>query len=325
MKVINILHTAFAYHVHKPSSESMNIMPMWYPVLHQSELISNRLKEVTIANESLVLSLDRTHNPNSQGLFRTLDNIHNIRCSYRNLPSDYDSLYPANISTLISGNLVYLHMGENLTTGNNYIHQVPEEGNKQFRSIYGSRTIHHNVDVFTENVLDMLHISSVHFFGNKNDPLPRNISFKQLSPTSGRTTFIYTSGSRSLSHILGRANSVTVENEYYLPSTTVTRVRAGERMIKTLVTRGLPVNDNKSIIFWELHRNFLYTDPFQKIIGDISLRCLLSYVFYEDLNILDGLDNSRRLDGFSTSYDITIEKFRESIHNISRWTGLPTL
>ncbi|CAN0521030.1 unnamed protein product, partial [Ectocarpus sp. 8 AP-2014] len=49
---------------------------------------------------------------------------------------------------------------------------IPEAVSPQFRSIQGSMDFKGGVDASVENMLDMLHISFVHSFGNQQDPTP---------------------------------------------------------------------------------------------------------------------------------------------------------
>lgn len=111
----------------------------------------------------------------------------------------------------------------------------PEEEDRSFVSTGGRVLINNNQQIVTENVLDMLHISYVHSFG-RNAELPTDVSFEELSPTSGRSTFLYRPFEWTISNRIGKTQQVIVENEYHLPTTTITRVIAGD-LVKTVMTR----------------------------------------------------------------------------------------
>jgi hypothetical protein len=136
-----------------------------------------------------------------------------------------------------------------------------------FRKITGEIRIQQDSDLVTENVLDMLHISYVHSFGNRATPLPSNIHFTRLDAYSGRTFFEYVAGDTSISRVLGSADRVVVENEYYLPSTTVTRVVAGD-LVKTVMTRALRVSNRETVLFWTVYRNFWNSNAIEDFLGD---------------------------------------------------------
>jgi hypothetical protein len=61
---------------------------------------------------------------------------------------------------------------------------APEANNKSFYKIIGHKVIQTNTELVTENVLDMLHISFVHTFGNRNLPMPFKIHHKKLNNIS---------------------------------------------------------------------------------------------------------------------------------------------
>lgn len=186
------------------------------------------------------------------------------------------------------------------------IYYPPEHYNDNFVKISGSINIKSNHNLITENVLDMMHVSYVHTFGNSLSPLPFKLLYNNIDELSGRTHFYYTSGLTSMSNILGNAKHVEVENEFHLPDTTVTRVRANENLIKTIVTRCYPINDNDSILFYDLYRNFL-TLP----INDILFQYQMSKTLQEDIDILKEVYNDYQKGYMNTKYDVTQVKYRE--------------
>ena len=186
-----------------------------------------------------------------------------------------------------------------------------EENDSSFVSISGEMDIKQNQDIVTENILDMLHISHVHFFGNRDKPLPFDMKFEKLSNYSGRSTFYYHSGLMSMSRQLAKADCVIVENEYHLPSTTITRVKANG-MIKTVLTRALRVNEKETKLFYKLYRNFWTNTPILRWLGDLVLHVMMRWTLKEDQDILYTIENDQYGKGFSTVYDRTILSYRQS-------------
>lgn len=188
---------------------------------------------------------------------------------------------------------------------NNDIYTPPEANDKDFVRIHGKINIKNNHKIITENVLDMMHISYVHSFGNQMSPIPFEIKYKNISDYGGKTTFYYNAGPTSMSSVIGNVKHVKVENEFYLPDTTVTRVYAGE-IIKTIVTHCFPINENESILFYDLYRNFLTHSMFNCLFEkqmDITLN--------EDISILNNIHTKYNKGFMNTKYDITQMKYRE--------------
>lgn len=224
-----------------------------------------------------------------------------------------------------------------------------------FRTVSGNLVLHQNHHVVTENVLDMLHISYIHRFGNRLSPLPSSLSFESLlNKTGGRSTFWYYPHPVTLSTQVGKVNRVKVENEYYLPSTTVTRVAAGP-MIKTVVTECVPISPLKCRLFWKVHRNFWVFPPYLEglnwVMDQVMIffmkstleedKTILSHVYPPESSILpsekeridrevtnhdESPNDSSQQSGedvlilphsvLSTKYDITIREFRRTVSNV---------
>jgi phenylpropionate dioxygenase-like ring-hydroxylating dioxygenase large terminal subunit len=187
---------------------------------------------------------------------------------------------------------------------------APEEHDPTFTKISGKAHIYKNCEVVTENVLDMLHISFIHSFGNANAPLPFSINYENIGTLGGKTTFLYKAADNTISRNLGNSKVVIVENEFYLPSTTVTRVTANH-IVKTVVTRALPINENETILFWEVHRNFINENHIIQRIGDIILKYLMEKTLLEDIGILKQVNTKYRIGILNTKYDITILNYRK--------------
>lgn len=189
----------------------------------------------------------------------------------------------------------------------------PEEYDSSFRSVSGVRKISQNYKIVVENLLDMLHISYVHSFGSQNTPLPRHIQYTDLSATEGKTTFEYSPNEDTISNRIGNANKVIVENEFHLPTNTITRVFAG-KIVKTVFTRCLPTRENETLLFWKVYRNF-WIDPYANafsVLGDMLIRFLMEKTIDEDARILKYVYNNQT-STLSTRYDITIQEYRKKL------------
>jgi phenylpropionate dioxygenase-like ring-hydroxylating dioxygenase large terminal subunit len=194
-------------------------------------------------------------------------------------------------------------------------YEAPEKNDPNFVAVTGRKTIRVNDKLVTENVLDMLHISFVHSFGNRDTPTPFRISFDENDKFSGKTTFHYKSGRESISRQIAGADVVTVENEYHLPSTTVTRVIAGD-LVKVVVTRAFPVSESETVLFWEIYRNF-WTGPLLTTLGDVAINYFMEQTLSEDISILKSIYLKHRVGTVVTKYDVTIQKFRQAVQKIT--------
>ena len=189
--------------------------------------------------------------------------------------------------------------------GTNSLYVPPEATNKNFVRISGMRKINRQHSLITENVLDMMHISYVHSFGNQISPAPFEIKYENINDFSGKTTFHYAAGPTSMSSILGNAKFVKVENEFHLPDVTVTRVFAGN-IVKTIITHCYPIGKNESILHYDLYRNFL-TSP----LCDVLFYKQMDITLKEDVDILNGIYDNHIRGFMNTKHDITQLKYRE--------------
>jgi len=188
----------------------------------------------------------------------------------------------------------------------------PEHYDSAFQKVSGFRDVDSPTENVVENLLDMLHISYVHSFGSRDTPLAEDIQYEDLEEQmGGRTTFCYQPNRDTISGWFGNVVTVRVENEFYLPGITITRVTAGN-VIKTVFTQSCPLSDNKTRLFWTLYRNFWidpYVAPFT-IFGDKLIRFLMEKTIDEDVSILSRVYPHFR-GTILTKYDITIRKYRE--------------
>jgi len=193
----------------------------------------------------------------------------------------------------------------------------PEHTDPEFRVINGFRTLDQYQDIVTENLLDMLHISYVHSFGSRLTPVPFDVSGGPVGDNGWRTKFLYMPSKGTISTEFGGATTVVVDNEFYLPSTTITRVKAG-KLIKTVHTMTCPTAGKSSILFWQIYRNF-WRDPFipeMDVLGDALLRFFMEKTIDEDAGILSTIyEDDRMKGGLLTKYDMTIRKYRQMVNN----------
>lgn len=194
----------------------------------------------------------------------------------------------------------------------------PEQYDDSFIEISGVRTLSCPVNSLVENLLDMLHISYVHSFGNIDIPLARNVIYEELGDFGGKTTFEYSPNQFTISTQFGNTDSVIVENEFYMPTTTLTRVKAGP-ITKTVYTQSFPVSDKKTILYWKVYRNF-WKDPNMEsfnAIGDYLMNALMERTIDEDASILSRCYPEGR-NGFLTKYDVTIRNYRKKCRDFSK-------
>ena len=196
-------------------------------------------------------------------------------------------------------------------------HYPPEHFNDEFVRISDSRRIPTNYRVLTENVLDMLHISYVHSFGNRQFPLPYDVKYEQLSSYSGRSVFRYRPYELTISNKVGKSPVVIVENEFHLPTTTITRVIAGD-VVKTVLTRSTPISETESMFYYSVYRNFWKVNdmPCLNVFGDVLMKLLMRVTLNEDISILKDVYADARVGSLTTKYDVTILKYREAIENV---------
>lgn len=216
-----------------------------------------------------------------------------------------------NFETLELNDDIYLRPSYDLNSekGTLYNHSIyipPEAINKDYVRISGALKISRPNYLITENVLDMLHVSYVHSFGNNLSPIPFKLEYTDQGEMSGKTTFHYTAGLTSMSKILGGADYVKVENEFYLPDTTVTRVYASDELSKTIVTNCYPIGKNESILYYDLYRNF-----FTNCIFDEIFHWQMRLTLKEDIDILNNVYDEYNKGFMSTKFDITQTKYRE--------------
>ena len=201
----------------------------------------------------------------------------------------------------------------NSNKGTSYNHSIyipPEASDPDFVRVTGTRHIHRPNNLITENVLDMMHISYVHSFGNSLSPVPFKIDYENMDEMSGKTTFYYTSGRSSMSRLIGGAQFVQVDNEFHLPDATVTRVKAND-ITKTIITHCYPIGKNESILHYDLYRNFLTHEMF-----DPLFKYQMKLTLDEDVDIINYIYDDYVQGFMSNKFDITQIKYRQKMKQL---------
>jgi phenylpropionate dioxygenase-like ring-hydroxylating dioxygenase large terminal subunit len=137
-----------------------------------------------------------------------------------------------------------------------------------FRRITGSVRILCPVQSLVENVLDCVHTSFVHSFGNSMDPEPMEYTAHRTGPRSGLATFHYKAGPTSLF-----SGNVKVLNWFHAPVTAGTSVTSGQNC-KIVQVHAVQEGGGYTRVYWELTRNFgtsPFLDWFFRIAMDITL------------------------------------------------------
>jgi len=316
------------------------MLPFWYPLMTVHEMQQKPIHSLSVMGIPLVgyvknasenrLVVHSDVCPHMGGSFCQggwVNEEGNIHCPYHGFEFDegnFVSIPSSNRRRLLQkrthtfpmmekNGFLYLHPDPDLelhrATPEPYF--PPEHIDSQFVAVSGSRILPVPSENVVENLLDMLHISYVHSFGNRRLPLPTNLVYSEMDKYGGRTVFEYHPNDFTISTQVGGSSVVRVENEYYMPGTTLTRVIAGNT-VKTVFTQSLPVSANKTRLFWTVYRNF-WRDPNVPEFnapGNVLLKTLMEKTLDEDASILSRAYSEGR-EGFLTKYDVTIKKYRE--------------
>lgn len=315
-------------------------MPFWYPLLPQKELGKKKLHNVQFMdnpyicyknnNESYIVHSDICpHQGASLSKTGWINENGNLQCGYHGFefcdgmfckipnPAQNPKYFRSKIQLErypTVENQDFLFFKPIIDAKPPEIFYPPEEFDPSFRGVEGYRIIDNHYLSVCENLLDMLHISYVHSFGSRVSPIPFNLKTKRLGNDSFQTQFHYYPNENTISNKIGQVPSVIVQNEYHLPTNTITRVFAGN-VVKTVFTRSIPISKNKTLLYWKLYRNF-WIDPYFGIftwLGDLLIRFLMKKTIDEDADILKNVFDDKREGKLVTKYDITITNFRKDI------------
>jgi|LauGreDrversion4_1035100.scaffolds.fasta_scaffold87256_1 phenylpropionate dioxygenase-like ring-hydroxylating dioxygenase large terminal subunit len=191
------------------------------------------------------------------------------------------------------------------------IFMEPEASDPKYHCLYLQSDIKAPARLVCENLLDVVHISYVHSFGNKENPLPLNdpIAFmKKDVPNHFAIHYFYKSGKKSFVKRFFQMADLHIENEFVLPHTVISRVRFGES-VKTIVTFSLPKTANETTLFMKVYRNFmfypnggLFSVMYNYVMNIIVLRVVRETV-QEDVKMLEGLNAEKRNGKYNVKYD----------------------
>ena len=319
---------------------SSNILPMWYPILSLKQLHKQDIHKIIVdgvpyvcykSNDTYIIHTDVcphqgaslahgkiTVNGNLQCPYHSFEFCNGMFCSIPD-PKNKRALFTSKtilpvFPTSLKSDILFMSFKPNIETEPFF---PPEEYDPSFRAVSGFRIIEQDASLVIENLLDMLHISYVHSFGSRSTPLPTRIHYHDISNTSGRTVFSYTPNTDTISNRVGGSPEVKVENEFHLPSNTITRVYAGN-IIKTVFTRTLPISKGKTLLFWIIYRNF-WLDPYSDVFsipGDILIKFLMEKTINEDASMLKNIYPDQN-NSLTTKYDITIREYRKKVQQFS--------
>ena len=324
------------------------ILPFWYPILPTRELDKKKIHKIQFHDEPYVCYTK----PNDTYIIHTdvcphqgasfsekgfVNDVGNLQCGYHGFefcdgnfckipnPSKNPKYFRSRITMdtyPVQKNKDCLFFQPIVNVNTPEIFYPPEEADTEtFRGVEGYRFVDNHYLSVCENLLDMLHISYVHSFGSQVNPIPIDIKPKKLGEFSFQTQFHYFPNENTISTKVGSAPKVIVQNEYHLPTNTVTRVFAGN-VIKTVFTRAIPISYNKTMLYWKIYRNF-WLDPYFPIfnvIGDVLIRFLMEKTIDEDVDILKSVYDDKREGPLTTKYDITILNFRKDIQKFMNTT-----
>jgi hypothetical protein len=152
--------------------------------------------------------------------------------------------------------------------------------------------------ILSENSLDVMHIGFVHTFGNPKKPAPTEITPpRRISPFHYGTSYYYTAGEKSMARRVFDIVDLKIENEFYLPHTTVARVIFG-KYVSTIITFALPISKNKSKLFVKTYRNF-----WKNVAGDIISENMMYNTMLQDKIIVENIDPLNMDGKFNMKFD----------------------
>ena len=187
----------------------------------------------------------------------------------------------------------------------------PEAEDPRFKGVYLNKLFESDARTVTENSLDILHISELHSFGNRKNPLPTSDVLDKIADGHHKYTYQYESGEDSIPYRLFGIKHLIVENEYILPHTTVARVRFGS-FCNTIITSAFPKSEKQSQLFVKAYRdNWVFNNPLFDALFDKITRDLMEKTLSEDKGVIDTIYPEYRDGNFITKYDNLVKLYRE--------------
>ena len=186
-----------------------------------------------------------------------------------------------------------------------------EAYNPSLRCVYLKKEINMDARTVTENSLDILHISEVHSFGNKKNPLPLSEKFERIDEGHNKIIYEYEAGEDSMARKIFKIKKLIVENEYILPHTTIARVIFGD-FVNTVVTSALPIEKQKTILYVKTYRNnWVNKNPLVDMLFDEVTRKMMDKTLNEDKVVLETIYYKHRKGQYITKYDKLVKLYRE--------------
>ena len=187
----------------------------------------------------------------------------------------------------------------------------PEAYNSSYKAVTLKKLFNMDARTVTENSLDILHISEVHSFGNKDKPRPLSDKIEKIAEGHYKATYEYESGSDSLANKLFGIKSLIVENEYILPHYTVARVKFGN-YVNTIITSALPITENQTMLHVKAYRNnWVYGVPVLDYLFDKITEYQMEKTLNEDKAVIEKIYYNFREGNFLTKYDELTRLYRE--------------
>lgn len=191
------------------------------------------------------------------------------------------------------------------------IFEEPESKDERYKAIFLNREFTAYSRIVTENSLDIMHIGFVHTFGNKKNPSPLNeVAPFEVGdfPFHYKTIYNYSSGENSMVKKVFKMDSLTIENEFILPHTTIARIIFGD-YTNTVVTFSQPINTTHSNLFVKTYRNFwngydlqLFSDLVNNM-GDYFTRNTMCNTIAQDKCVIESITREKMDGMFNMKYD----------------------
>jgi vanillate O-demethylase monooxygenase subunit len=175
----------------------------------------------------------------------------------------------------------------------------PEATDPTMALVRSTKTFDAYARVVSENSLDIMHIGYVHTFGNKENPSPifENPP-KMIGMFHYKTSYLYESGRDSMVKKVFHTSTISIDNEFILPHSTVARVKFGNGFTYTVITSACPINATTTRLFVKSYRNF-----FRGYLFDLLFKKLIDDTLLQDKNVIDGIKNENIEGKFNMKFD----------------------
>lgn len=184
--------------------------------------------------------------------------------------------------------------------------ELPYGVHEDERVVRGTTDVAVSAFDLIENLIDASHIATVHQFGNKDDPAPKNMKRIVTSPMACGYTYDYKSNARLAK---GTSDVVHVLNGFYSPFSVYSNV-AFDSSMKSIRVSVLPLTSTSSRMFWTLGRDFMLHE-----LGDVIARQIMHQTIGEDAAVLKkmSVEKPGGRKQVLSKYDWIIAKYRRSV------------